>query len=305
MINTKPVWLRKKMPDTTVLFSMKNFFNELTLHTVCEDAECPNQGECFAEKTATFLILGNVCTRSCKFCAISKRKPTNLPDANEPENVALAVCKLCLDYVVITSVTRDDLVDGGSAHFSETIAAIRQHRPEAKIEVLVPDFKGSDLAIRTVAKSQPDVLNHNIETVYRLYNKVRPEADYNRSLELLKKVKSLNSKVITKSGIMLGLGENRREILFAMEDLRQAGCDILTIGQYLRPSEEHYQVKRFIPPDEFEVLKKEAYALGFKGVASAPFVRSSYKADAMYRQSKLCLAIPSTINKAAGLWRGL
>jgi len=252
----------------------------LHLHTVCQGAKCPNMPECFGRGTATFLILGNVCTRDCRFCAVPEGAPMP-PDEDEPRNVAEAVAALNLRHAVVTSVTRDDLADGGSAHFAKTIREIRA-RCAASIEVLTPDFKGNEEDIARVADALPDVFNHNVETVPRLYGAVRPQADYRRSLELLRFVKNRRPEIVTKSGLMVGLSETGEEVVETLKDLRGVGCDFVTIGQYLRPSKAHLPITRFVPPEEFEKLAETARSRGFGGVASAPFVRSSYHAGEMY-----------------------
>jgi lipoic acid synthetase len=254
----------------------------LHLHTVCQGAKCPNMPECFGRGTATFLILGSVCTRNCRFCAVPDGAPSPL-DENEPANVAEAVATLKLRHAVVTSVTRDDLADGGSAHFAKTIREIRS-RCAASVEVLTPDFKGREEDIARVADALPDVFNHNVETVPRLYPVVRPQADYRRSLELLRFVKNRRPEIVTKSGLMVGVGETNEEVVESLRDLRDAGCDFVTIGQYLRPSKAHLPIARFVPPEEFEELAQTARSLGFGGVASAPFVRSSYHAGEMFEE---------------------
>ncbi len=254
------------------------------LTTVCQEAKCPNQFECYGQGTATFMILGERCTRNCRFCAVG-HGPVGLPDAEEPARVAEAVALLGLRYAVVTSVTRDDLPDGGAALFAETITAIRKARPNTLVEVLIPDLQGDRQPLMTILDAGPDVLNHNIETVARLYPEVRPQAEYGRSLELLRRVKDSHPHIPTKSGIMLGLGETLAEIEETWHDLQAAGCDILTMGQYLQPSAEHLPVQRFLPPEEFEGLAEKALALGFAGVAAGPFVRSSYQAESLYRKA--------------------
>jgi len=257
----------------------------LKLTTVCHEARCPNADDCFSRGTATFLILGNHCTRSCLFCTVRHGSP-EVPNPEEPYAVAEAVQLLGLDHVVITSVTRDDLPDGGAGHFAATVHAIRKRTPEVSIEVLVPDFKGSAEALQTVIQARPDVIAHNIETVPRLYPEVRAGADYNRSLSLLKSVTESNPPITTKSGFMLGFGETPDEVRNVMRDLLAAGCSILTIGQYLQPSPRNLTVKHYIHPDIFERWKLEALNMGFRGVASGPFVRSSYRAGELYKSSK-------------------
>jgi len=280
--NQKPPWLKRRLPSGPAYESVKNLLDQKHLHTVCQEAKCPNIWECFSQRTATFLILGSSCTRSCRFCAVASEPPAP-PDADEPARVADAVARMALNYVVVTSVTRDDLPDGGAGHFAATIQAIREKTPGTMIEVLIPDFKGSEEALETVTAAAPDVLNHNVETVPRLYPKVRPQAIYRRSLELLRRVKSRNAALQTKSGIMLGLGESREEIQRTLQDLLDAECDMLTLGQYLQPTRDHIPVARFVPPEEFEQWKQSALQIGFKQVASGPFVRSSYHAKELFK----------------------
>ncbi len=247
------------------------------LRTVCEEARCPNQEECFSAGTAAFMILGGVCTRGCTFCAVAKGLPQP-PDPTEPERTAGTAASLGLEYVVVTSVTRDDLPDGGARLFKETIHALRRSIKGVEVEVLTPDFQGDKESIRTVAEAGPDIYNHNLETVPRLYPSVRPGADYARSLELLKEVKRISPGILAKSGFMVGLGESMEEAFSVMRDLRDAGCDILTIGQYLRPSRSHHPVSRYYEGEEFEILKREGYRLGLGRVHSGPLVRSSFHA---------------------------
>jgi lipoic acid synthetase len=277
LLNLKPEWLKMKAPDEAVLNKMENMLKELSLHTVCESANCPNIGKCFRHRTATFMVMGSTCTRNCRFCAVNKGLPEKL-DPEEPQNVALASKKLGLKHTVITSVTRDDLEDGGASHFVEIIKAMRRENPESTVELLIPDLKGNWSALKKIIDAKPDILNHNIETVEPLYKKVRPMAIYNRSIELLKQVKIFDKDVYTKCGIMLGLGETEQQVLKVMDDLLEVGCDILTIGQYLRPSKNHLPVFEYITPQKFEKYKKIAIEKGFKFVASGPYVRSSYKA---------------------------
>ena len=277
----KPPWLKKRIPPIQNLIRVKSILDEASLHTVCEEARCPNLGECFSKGTATVLILGRICTRNCGFCAVEHGVPV-LPDDEEPKKVAQAVKKMGLKYVVITSVTRDDLIDGGASHFAKTIQAIRALDRKIKVEVLIPDFKGVLASLKMVLKEKPDVLNHNIETISRLYPRVRPEADYKRSLNLLKESKENYPHILTKSGFMLGLGETEEEVLDLLQDLREVGCDFLTIGQYLQPRPDRLPVVRYVPPEEFEEYKKIGERMGFKAVASAPFVRSSFHASQMY-----------------------
>ncbi|MEA2021624.1 MAG: lipoyl synthase [Candidatus Caldatribacteriota bacterium] len=270
-------WLRRKLPDQKVIDKMENLLKDLNLHTVCDSALCPNRGECFKNGTATFMIMGDVCTRNCQFCAVKKGKPVPL-DPREPIHIAQAAKYLKLKHVVVTSVTRDDLFDGGAEHFAQTVIAIRKLLPRSTVEILIPDFQGSREALQKVIEVRPEVINHNIETIERLYSSVRPIADYKTSLQLINRVKIDNEDIITKSGIMLGLGEEKEEVVKAMKDLRKVNCDLLTIGQYLRPSPQHLKVKEYIHPDEFEVYRKIGMSLGFKHVLSGPLVRSSYRA---------------------------
>ena len=277
----KPPWLKKRIPPYQDLIKIKSILNETKLHTVCEEARCPNLGECFSRGTATFLILGEICTRDCGFCAVEHGLPVTLNE-EEPEKVAYAVKKMGLQYVVITSVTRDDLLDGGASHFAKTIQAIRRLDRKIKVEVLIPDFRGDLSSLKTVLKEGPDVLNHNIETIPRLYHQVRPQADYKRSLDLLKKSKELYPHILTKSGFMLGLGETEEEVIDLLQELREAECDFLTVGQYLQPRPDRLPVVRYIPPEEFEKYKTIGLEIGFRSVASGPFVRSSFHASQMF-----------------------
>ena len=270
-------WLRRKLPDQKVINKMEDLLKDLNLHTVCDSALCPNRGECFKNGTATFMIMGDVCTRNCQFCAVKKGKPVPL-DPKEPIHIAQAAKYLKLKHVVVTSVTRDDLFDGGAEHFAQTVIAIRKLLPKSTVEILIPDFQGSREALQKVIEVHPEVINHNIETIERLYSSVRPIADYKTSLQIIDRVKVGNEDIITKSGIMLGLGEEKEEVVMAMKDLRKVNCDLLTIGQYLRPSPKHLRVKEYIHPDEFEVYRKIGMSLGFKHVISGPLVRSSYRA---------------------------
>jgi len=273
-----PEWLTVKLPKKGTFEEVAQRLRALGVNTVCENASCPNIGECFCKKTATFMILGNVCTRNCGFCGVSHGKPQPV-DADEPERVAKAASVLGLRYVVITSVTRDDLPDGGASHFARTITTLKRCIPDVKVEVLVPDFKGDTLALQRVLDAEPFVLNHNVETVPRLYPIVRPEADYWRSLKLLETARRLQASIHTKSGIMLGLGESRDEVVQVLRDLRRVGCDFVTIGQYLRPSRSNLPVFEYVPPPTFEEYHAIASDLGFEHVASGPFVRSSYHAS--------------------------
>ncbi len=281
MYQSKPAWLRRRLPDSPIYGKVRRILDRHNIHTVCQEARCPNQWECFSQGTATFLILGPGCTRNCRFCAV-KHGVTAWPDPDEAERLALAAKELQLSYVVITSVTRDDLLDGGAWAFVEVIAKIRKELPDALVEVLVPDFQGDKDALKSVVRAGPDVLNHNIETVSSLYFKARPEADYNRSLGLLSNVKDIKDNMPVKSGLMLGLGEESDEIETVLNDLVRHGCSMLTIGQYLQPSPSHLPVKRYLRPDEFAFWKKRALDKGFLEVASGPLVRSSYKAKEMY-----------------------
>lgn len=276
-VERKPLHLRVRVLQGPNYRFVKNTLRQLELHTVCEEAGCPNIYECFESKTATFLILGDICTRNCRFCLVDSGKPSP-PDINEPSHVSSAVAKLGLKYAVITSVTRDDLPDGGASIFAETIRFIRESSPRCGVEVLIPDFRGNRQALKTVVGAKPDVLNHNIETVPRLYPDVRPAADYMRSLELLKSAKDLEFRGLTKSGIMVGLGEEKEELIEAMADLKQHGCDILTIGQYLAPSKAHFPIARYYSPEEFEEIKQIGNSMGFSHIESAPLARSSYHA---------------------------
>ncbi len=278
----KPEWLKKRISSGSSYDKVINLLKGSCLHTVCEEANCPNLGECFSRGTATFMIMGNRCTRNCTFCAVTHDKPEPL-DRNEPDSVASAVKKLGLKYTVVTSVTRDDLPDGGASHFAATIRTIRQQNPLTAVEVLIPDFQGSREALKTVLEACPDILNHNVETVPRLYKQVRPQADYRQSLNVLLQAHGDRGKQATKSGIMLGLGEEPEEVLTVLKDLLEAGCRNLTIGQYLAPSSKHHQVHRYIHPDEFAKWEATAYELGFDAVASGPFVRSSYNASEMFK----------------------
>ena len=279
----KPRWLRRRLPTGPQYERIRMLIKEQCLSTVCQEAMCPNQFECFGQGTATFMILGDRCSRNCRFCAVG-HGPQGPPDPDEPDRVAEAVRVMALSYCVITSVTRDDLADGGAAHFAAVIQAVRRHNPQTLIEVLIPDFQGDTAALTTVLAAGPDVLNHNLETVARLYPTVRPEADYRRSLELLAASKRIAPETVTKCGIMVGLGETAEELTRLFADLRRTGCDILTIGQYLQPSRRHLDVARYVPPEEFTVLEQQSLALGFGAVAAAPFVRSSYQAESLYRQ---------------------
>jgi len=281
----KPEWLRRRFSFKSSVTEVNDLLLDLNLRTVCQEAHCPNESECFGNHTATFMILGNHCTRNCTFCAVA-HGVLEPPDPEEPKRVAEAVSRLDLKYVVLTSVTRDDLADGGASHFAATIKTIRSVRSDILVEVLVPDFKGSAQSLATVVAAQPAVLNHNLETVPRLYPAVRPQADYQRSLRLLKEVKRLHPEAATKSGFMVGLGERQEEVSSLLRDLRKANCDLVTIGQYLRPSRNHHPVVDYIHPELFQAYQQEVEELGFSGVASGPYVRSSYQAEKLYRQAK-------------------
>ncbi len=273
----KPEWIKVRLPSNPVFFSTKALISDLRLHTVCEEAQCPNRWECWSQGTATFMIAGERCTRACGFCAVTTAKPFAL-EADEPQRVADAVARMKLKHVVITAVARDDLKDGGAEHFARTIRAVRDVDPAIVIEVLVPDFNGREEAVRTVLDAAPDVFNHNVETCERLTPVVRSRAKYRLSLRVLKRARELALGIATKSGVMLGLGETEPELFQTMDDLREAGVQALTIGQYLRPSPQHLPVVAYIPPEQFKTYEQIAYAKGFDHVASGPLVRSSYHA---------------------------
>lgn len=275
----KPAWIRAKAPTDPEVGRLKALLRTHALHTVCEEATCPNLGECFSHGTATFMIMGRLCTRRCPFCDVAHGRPLPL-DSQEPENLARAIAEMKLKFVVITSVDRDDLRDGGAAHFAACIRAVRLHTPRTSIEILVPDFRGRmAVALDILSEALPDVFNHNLETVPRLYRAARPGANYRHSLELLKLFKERQPAVPTKSGLMVGLGETNNEILEVMGDLRAHGCDLLTIGQYLQPSRHHLPVARFVTPEEFERFGLAAREMGYRNAASGPMVRSSYHAE--------------------------
>ena len=273
-----PEWFRLQLPTASAYFATRNLIDDLNLHTVCESARCPNHWECWSKGTATFMIAGDRCTRACGFCAVDTRKPMSL-EADEPERVAEAARRMQLKHMVITAVARDDLADGGAAHFQKVIERVREVTPEVLIEVLTPDFRDEDGPINTVIAARPDIFNHNLETVRSLTSKVRSVATYERSLSVLSKVKKRAPEIYTKSGLMLGLGEAKEELLEAMTDLRSVGCDLLTLGQYLQPTKKHLEIEEFIHPDQFTDYKRIAEAMGFSYVASGPLVRSSYHAD--------------------------
>jgi lipoic acid synthetase len=282
----KPDWIRVRVPATTAPYGeTRRILREHGLHTVCEEAACPNIGECWAQRHATMMIMGDTCTRACAFCNVKTGLPGAL-DPHEPENVAEAIAKLALAHVVITSVDRDDLADGGAEHFARTIRAIRARTPATTIEVLTPDFLRKPGAVETVVASAPDIYNHNLETVPALYLKIRPGARYFASLRLLQQVKELSPTMFTKSGIMVGLGEERDEVLQVMDDLRAADVDFLTVGQYLQPTRKHAEVKRFVPPDEFKALETVALAKGFLLASASPLTRSSYHAGEDFARLK-------------------
>lgn len=278
----KPEWLKVRAPGGPNYLRLKGLLRTLNLRTVCEEARCPNIGECFGELTATFMILGDICTRRCGFCAVTHGRPTGL-DREEPGRVAQAVRTMGLEHAVITSVNRDDLPDGGAAIFAATIREIRASSPGCTVEVLIPDFKGNWEALGAVLDARPDILNHNTETVPRLYREVRPGAKYERSLELLARARRSDPTMLIKSGLILGFGEGREELIATMRDLVGVGCDILTLGQYLRPSSHHLPIARFYHPDEFQELKRIGEAIGFKHVEAGPLVRSSYHAGRQAR----------------------
>lgn len=280
-----PFWFSQKPADPKTMLTMERLLDGLRLHTICESAHCPNIGECFSQKTATFLILGDVCTRHCTFCAVKQGHPLPV-DEEEPQHLLEAAEKLSLSYIVITAVTRDDLFDGGASQFVKVINLLHENRGGAMVEVLIPDFHGSTEALKAVVEARPEVVNHNVETVTRLYSKVRPGADYSRSLELLFTVKNLNPEIVTKSGLMLGLGETKEEVVGVMTDLREANCNLITIGQYLQPSPQHHPVVRFVSPEEFCEYRDIGKDMGFTEVASAPLVRSSFKAAELYAKVK-------------------
>lgn len=283
-IKPKPAWLKRRLPKGAQYENIRALLKKGQLHTVCQEANCPNMWECFSSGTATFLILGSRCTRSCGFCAVAKN-PQGPPDPDEPMRVAEAAQALKLDYVVVTSVTRDDLPDGGGGHFADTIRQLREKLPQTQIEVLIPDFQGSKSALKTVLAAVPDILNHNIETVPRLYPVVRPQADYQQSLTLLARSARMVPAIPTKSGLMVGLGETEDELYEVLEDLRASHCRLLTLGQYLQPSKNHLPVQEYVSPDTFLKYKDKAISMGFTDVASAPLVRSSYQAKTLFKST--------------------
>ncbi len=289
----KPSWIRAKAPVGPGVARIKRLMRESKLSTVCEEAQCPNLGECFDQGTATFMILGDVCTRRCPFCDVAHGRP-RAPDQEEPENLARSIAAMGLEYVVITSVDRDDLRDGGAGHFAACLRAARSRSPGTWLEVLVPDFRGREsIALEQLTgDAAPDLFNHNLETVPRLYRQARPGADYEGSLRLIRSFKALNPRVPTKSGLMLGLGEERAEVLDVMQDLRRHDCDMLTLGQYLQPSADHLPVRRYWTPAEFDRLREDGLAMGFSSVASGAMVRSSYHAD---QQAMEVIGAPETV----------
>ncbi len=285
----KPEWIRVKAPVSPEYHETRKLMRRLNLNTVCEEAACPNIGECWAQGHATVMILGSICTRACRFCNVATGKP-NAVDPLEPENVAITVAELALSHVVITSVNRDDLDDGGAGHFAKVITSLRHHAPDTTIEVLTPDFLNKDGALEIVIAAGPDVFNHNLETVPRLYHDVRPGARYYQSIRLLDRAKELDPNIFTKSGIMVGLGETRDEVLQLMEDLRTANVDFLTIGQYLQPTPKHIAIDRFVTPDEFKSYERNARGKGFLMVSATPMTRSSYHAGRDFEQLRAARA---------------
>jgi lipoic acid synthetase len=281
----KPPWLKRRLPSGPIYGTICQALDAQGLHTVCQEAKCPNQWECFSRQTATFLILGSRCTRNCGFCAVD-HGPTGPPDPEEPFKVARMARDMGLAYVVVTSVTRDDLPDGGAGLFAATIQALRDEIPGVRVEVLIPDLQGQREAIETVVTAGPDVLNHNLETIPALYPTVRPEADYQRSLALLQMVRDLAPPMMTKSGLMLGVGETREGVRQTLADLRAVDCRMVTLGQYLQPSPDHLPVERYVPPEEFDRWRDEALQMGFQEVASGPLVRSSYQARELYNTAR-------------------
>ena len=277
----KPPWLKRPISAGSAFQQTRALLKKNVLHTVCQEARCPNMGECFSQHTATFLIMGSRCTRDCRFCAVA-HGPESPPDPEEPVRVGKTVEHMGLEYAVVTSVTRDDLPDGGADCFAETIRQIRSRSPNARVEVLIPDFQGRLNALKTLVAAAPDVINHNIETVPGLYARVRPQAEYSRSLELFSNARQLDPTLPLKSGLILGLGETREEVITTLNDLFDHGCRILTMGQYLQPTKAHLPIARFLTPDEFEELRRTAQQIGFDEIASGPFVRSSYNAKSLF-----------------------
>lgn len=283
-MNRLPHWFRQDYRDLSLVKERISFFKDLRVNTVCESARCPNIGRCFKENSFTFMILGDTCTRNCSFCAVKKRNGNLKLDLSEPLRIVKTVSFLNLDYVVITSVTRDDLSDGGVDIFIKTVEAIQDSLPQMIIELLIPDFKGNFRSLERLIEVRPSIIGHNLETVRRLYKDIRPDASYQRSLELLRRIKELRPNIYTKSALLLGLGEEKEEILEAMSDLIGVGCDILVLGQYLAPSKEHFPVKRFVGIEEFQGLREVGLSLGFKVVSSGPLVRSSFQASKIYSE---------------------
>jgi len=281
----KPQWLRRAFPLGSTFEKTRQILQKRNLRTVCQEARCPNQWECFSKNTATFLLLGSVCTRNCRFCSVAPGEPL-AEDMLEPMKVAEAAKELGLKYVVLTSVTRDDLDDGGANVFVKTIQELKKRIKTIRIEVLIPDFNGDENALKAIVAAQPDVISHNMETILRLYSSIRPKASYHQSLYIIQKIKELNPKIVRKTGIMLGLGETRAEVIGLLQETHNASCQFLTIGQYLQPDPKAVPVERYIPPAEFEELKTIAQHIGFQQVASGPFVRSSYEAQALYAARK-------------------
>jgi len=283
-----PDWIIDGLKEREKSKDLLVFLKDKGISTICEEAKCPNIGTCFSKKTATFLIMGSICTRNCSFCAVTSGNPYSLSE-DEPTRIAEAVRTLGIRHVVITSVTRDDLEDGGASHFVKTIRAVRAINRSVTVEVLIPDFDGNISSVDEIIKEKPEVINHNIETVKELYNEVRPKADYSRSLKLLLRVNQKSDRIIAKSGMMVGLGETEEQVYKTMDDLLYAGAQLLTVGQYLRPTRKHYELKRFVTPEEFDRYREVGLEKGFTGVASGPFVRSSYKADKLYKQVRECM----------------
>ena len=300
----RPAWLKVRIRADNSFERVNQMISDLSLHTVCQEARCPNIFECWGEGTATFMILGDICTRHCGFCAVGKGKPTAL-DPDEPRHVGEAVSRLAVRHAVVTSVNRDELTDGGARHFAETIHWIRRLNPACRVEVLIPDFCGSEEALNTVLAARPDVLNHNTETVPRLYKRVRPDARYHQSLELLSRANRRKSEypLLTKSGLMAGLGETVDELIETFSDIRETGCDILTVGQYLAPTPKHIPIEKYYTPEEFEHLKREALALGFRYVEAGPLVRSSYHAGRHTDGAETAAADYSLDPVFAGDWK--
>ena len=278
-----PAWIKARIPGGGNYAELKKLMRDLQLHTVCEEAKCPNIGECWNSRTATFMILGDVCTRRCMFCAVKKGSPGGVVDTDEARRLGEAVGYLKLKHIVITSVNRDDLADGGASVFAACIAEARKHRPGCTVEVLIPDLEGNWDALQVIVQARPEVLNHNTETVARLYRRVRPYANYQQTLTLLRIGKQLDAEILTKSGLMVGLGETVTELLETMQDIRDTGCDILTVGQYLSPSPRHLPIQRYYTPEEFDELKEAGMEMGFRHVESGPLVRSSYHAGEQAR----------------------